>query len=76
MDATPLQSYSSGIITSDMCTENIDHAVLAVGYNSDQKYFKVKNSWGARWGMDGYFNIEMGPNTCGMLGYATVTNAA
>ena len=69
VDATPLQSYSGGIVTSDSCSTRIDHAVLAVGYDSVSKYFKVKNSWGSGWGESGYFRIEMGPNTCGMLGY-------
>lgn len=32
VDATPMQSYSSGIIMADECTTRINHAVLAVGY--------------------------------------------
>jgi C1A family cysteine protease len=31
------------------------HAVLAVGYNNYQQAFIVRNSWGAKWGMGGYF---------------------
>lgn len=31
------------------------HAVLAVGYNQAEKRFLVRNSWGAKWGMCGYF---------------------
>ncbi len=33
------------------------HAVLVVGYNDEQQYFKVKNSWGDWWGENGYFRI-------------------
>jgi len=33
------------------------HAVLAVGYNQKQKRFLVRNSWGAKWGKDGYFTM-------------------
>ena len=33
------------------------HAVMAVGYNQKQKRFFVRNSWGAKWGKDGYFTM-------------------
>jgi hypothetical protein len=33
------------------------HAVLIVGYNDTEQYFKVKNSWGAAWGEAGFFRI-------------------
>ena len=31
------------------------HAVLAVGYNNDQRVFIIRNSWGDGWGDKGYF---------------------
>lgn len=31
------------------------HAVLVVGYDDEMKAFIVRNSWGSRWGVDGYF---------------------
>ncbi len=34
------------------------HAVLLVGYNENEQYFRVKNSWGADWGENGYFRIS------------------
>ncbi len=33
------------------------HAVLAVGYDESQQRFIVRNSWGAGWGMGGYFTL-------------------
>jgi C1A family cysteine protease len=33
------------------------HAVCAVGYDDTAKTVLVRNSWGADWGMDGYFTI-------------------
>jgi C1A family cysteine protease len=33
------------------------HAVMAAGYDDAEKRFIVRNSWGAKWGMKGYFTI-------------------
>ena len=33
------------------------HAVLAVGYDDRKKQFLVRNSWGADWGLKGYFKM-------------------
>ena len=33
------------------------HAVVAVGYDDRSKRFVVRNSWGTRWGMKGYFTM-------------------
>jgi C1A family cysteine protease len=33
------------------------HAVLAVGYDDVKRRFLVRNSWGTRWGMKGYFTL-------------------
>lgn len=45
----------------------MNHAVLAVGYGVDNgtPYWLIKNSWGAEWGDNGYFKMEMGKNMCG-----------
>ncbi len=36
------------------------HAVMAVGYDDAAGRFLVRNSWGAGWGMGGYFTIPYG----------------
>lgn len=70
------QFYSSGIFESTDCSpDSLDHAVLAVGYGvspNGKKYFIVKNSWGADWGMDGYiyFSADI-PNMCGIAQVAS-----
>src|SRR6266566_3296323 len=33
------------------------HAVMAVGYDDSRQWFLVRNSWGAGWGMAGYFTL-------------------
>lgn len=33
------------------------HAVMAVGYDQAAKRFLVRNSWGVKWGMGGYFTM-------------------
>ena len=33
------------------------HAVMAVGYDESTKRVLVRNSWGADWGIKGYFTI-------------------
>ena len=44
--------------------------MLVVGYGelSGQKYWKVKNSWGSSWGMDGYVLLEKGKGQTGECG--------
>jgi C1A family cysteine protease len=33
------------------------HAVMAVGYDDARQWFLIRNSWGAGWGMKGYFTL-------------------
>merc|ERR1719443_1821976 len=45
-DQSAFQRYSGGIVSSG-CGTNLDHGVLAVGLNTAEGYYLVKNSWGA-----------------------------
>lgn len=36
------------------------HAVMAVGYDESKQWFIVRNSWGPKWGMRGYFTLPYG----------------
>ena len=58
-------NYVSGILTDDgdcACSDSncYDHSVLMVGYDDTGEipYFKLKNSWGTRWGEGGYFRVS------------------
>lgn len=73
-DQSAFQFYSGGVLTG-LCGDRLDHGVLVVGYGEDNgdKYWKVKNSWGETWGMDGYILIckecdkNGGKGECGIL---------
>jgi cathepsin L len=62
-DKMVFQTYHSGVLTSSKCGTNLDHAVLAVGYGTEdgEDYWLVKNSWNTTWGDQGY--IKLGRNS-------------
>merc|ERR1712100_566312 len=65
-DQSSFQFYSGGILTA-ACGTQLDHSVLAVGYDTGSQYWLVKNSWGASWGDKGYIKLTMKGDECGIL---------
>ncbi|KAF4676629.1 hypothetical protein FOL47_005782 [Perkinsus chesapeaki] len=63
------QLYKGGVLDSG-CGTSINHGALLVGYNmnSEQPYYLVKNSWGEKWGEDGYIRIAIDDSEDGVCG--------
>jgi len=72
--SSDFRNYRSGVYDSTQCKSgpmDVNHAVLAVGYNSTtgsgaKPYYIVKNSWGTSFGIQGYFWMVRGKNMCGV----------
>lgn len=64
------QHYHSGILDDDACGSNHNHAILAVGYGSENgvDYFRIKNSWGSYWGDAGFIRFARGKSGLGQCG--------
>ena len=59
------QFYHHGIYHEPGCIEpNLCHGMLVVGYGRD--YWLVKNSFGTKWGDNGYIKIARGEDDCGI----------
>lgn len=77
-----------GIYDNEACGQEsyteMDHALLLVGrgVEDDIPYFTLQNSWGNKWGEDGYIRFLRRPSledhdgVCGMLRYPMVASMA
>ena len=63
-------TYKKGVLDSKHCGTDLDHAVLAVGYGTEngKDYWLIKNSWTEDWGEKGYIKLAVadGKGTCGI----------
>jgi len=66
VDASSWQNYQGGILSASDCGSNLDHAVIAAGYDMNGGFWNVRNSWGSGWGESGFIRLQFGQNTCGM----------
>jgi cathepsin L len=80
-DQSCFQFYHSGILDNAACGTALDHGVLLVGAGSEggKDYWRIKNSWGASWGDNGFIRFIRGKDQCGLDtasrgGYNTVAN--
>jgi C1A family cysteine protease len=74
VDASEWSTYTGGILSS--CGTSLDHAVQAVGIDTDEGSWKVRNSWGTSWGESGFIRLSYGSNTCAIASDANYAGAA
>ncbi|NXE44166.1 CATS protein, partial [Ptilorrhoa leucosticta] len=66
--------YHSGVYDDPQCSQEVNHAVLVVGYGSldNKEFWLVKNSWGVHFGDAGYIRmVRNASNRCGIASYAS-----
>ncbi|EGT43679.1 hypothetical protein CAEBREN_04647 [Caenorhabditis brenneri] len=67
--------YRGGIFNPSMAecrAQAVGNHVMAIvgfGREGNQKFWIVKNSWGTRWGEQGYLKMARGVNICGFTNY-------
>lgn len=87
LNAVFMQTYIGGVSCPLICGKRwINHGVLLVGYEAKgysilrfgyKPYWIIKNSWGTKWGENGYYKLCRGHGMCGMntMVSAVVTQA-
>lgn len=71
-----MQTYLGGVSCPLICGKRwVNHGVLLVGYGEKgysilrfgyKPYWIIKNSWGTKWGENGYYKLCRGHGMCGM----------
>ena len=60
--------YKGGIYTADdsaHCNWGVNHMINLVGWNDDEGYWILRNTWGSKWGMNGYMYMKYGISRIG-----------
>lgn len=62
-------NYASGIYDDPLCDQEPNHAVLVIGYGTenDIDFWLIKNSWGTSWGEKGYMRMVRNKNMCNIM---------
>lgn len=63
IDSSLLQQYEKGIIDTENDIE-LDHTVVLVGYDSEKQAFKIKNTLGSSWGLNGFAWVTSNLGVC------------
>ncbi|CAO2841749.1 unnamed protein product [Amaranthus hypochondriacus] len=76
LNAVFMQTYLGGVSCPLICGKRwVNHGVLLVGYGEKgysilrfgyKPYWIIKNSWGTKWGENGYYKLCRGHGMCGM----------
>jgi cathepsin F len=77
VNANAMQFYMGGVshpIHALCSPKSLDHGVAIVGYgvhkypylNVTLPFWTIKNSWGDKWGMQGYYLLYRGDGSCGV----------
>ncbi len=62
VDASPMSFYRGGIL--EIRTDSLNHGMVMVGYDVEAPtpYAVLRNSWGERWGDNGYVKVSLEHN--------------
>ncbi len=67
-------ALGSGIYTPTIPGTGVAHALLVVGFNDNEQYWIVKNSWGPGWGQGGFGKIAYSAKLLEPLTFVGVRN--
>ena len=54
------QAYTGGVFNDPVKSTEINHAIALVGWDDTKGAWLLKNSWGPRWGVNGFMWIKYG----------------